>query len=90
MIRKTDRKPGNRRTNQDCQSVGEESSDSVLTDIWFESAISTLTKLVKRTVLAIDRQLSRMEQIEEEKAMESEQGAYMEKLFDCEFVYGNR
>ena len=90
MIRKTDRKPGNRRTNQDCQSVEEESSDSMATDTLFEPAISTLTKLVKRIALAIDSQLSRIEQIEEEKEMESEQGAYMEKFFDCEFVYGNR
>ena len=68
----------------------EESSDSMTSDIRLGSAISTLADLVKRSVLAIDRQLSRMEQIEEEKAMESEQGAYMERFFDCEFAFGNR
>ncbi len=90
MIRKTDRKNGNRRANQECQSDVEESSDSMTSDIRLGSAISTLADLVKRSVLAIDRQLSRMEQIEEEKAMESEQGAYMERFFDCEFAFGNR
>ena len=90
MNRKIDRKNRNRRVNRESQNSLEESSDHTSSDVKLESVIDGLANLIKRSILAIDRQLSRIEQIEEEKAMESEQGAYMERFFDCEFAFGNR
>ena len=90
MIRKTDKENGNRRANEECQSDVEGSSDSIPLDILLEEALPRLVDLVKNTFLAVERQLIRIEQIEEERVMESEQGAYMEFFFDCDFAFGNR
>ena len=69
MTRKTDRKNENRRVNRESQKSLEESSDLTSSDAKLDSVIDGLANLIKRSILAIDRQLSRIEQIEEEKAM---------------------